>query len=78
MSKITEEQSTYLTDDMYLPIHYKGIKVEQPFYSGDGNCSVRQLEALCKHYKEYAHQQQIIKQKCMQHIVELKFGVEFE
>jgi hypothetical protein len=77
MAKLQEEHLTYLSDDMYLPIHYKGMKVEQPFYSGDGNHSVVELEAICRQYKEYVHQQQIIKQNCMKHIVELKFDVEF-
>lgn len=40
MSNLTTSQSQYMSDDMYLPIHYKGIKVEQPFYSGDGNHSL--------------------------------------
>ena len=66
-----------MTDEMYLPIHYKGIIVEQPFYSGDGNHSVKELESICRQFQEYVHQQNVIKRKCMQHIVELKFGVEF-
>ena len=71
-SAITENQ--YLTDDMYLPIHYKGIIVEQPFYSGNGNHSVNELEKICNQFKEYCHQQTVIKQNCMNHIVELKFN----
>ena len=77
MSELKQEHMVYMSDDMYLPIHYKGIKVEQPFYSGDGNHSVKELEAICNQFKEYVHQQQVIKQNCMKHIVELKFGVEF-
>jgi hypothetical protein len=61
---------------MYLPIHYRGIKVEQPFYSGDGNHSVAELQKICNQFQEYVHQQQIIKQNCMKHIIELKFGVD--
>ncbi len=71
-----EEHLVYMLDEMYLPIHYRGIKVEQPFYSGNGNHSVRELEEICEKFKEYAHQQQIIKQNCMKHIIELKFGVD--
>jgi hypothetical protein len=78
MSKITDEQMVYLSDDMYLPIHYKGMKVEQPYYPGDGNLSVDALQKLCNQYKEYVHQQQIIKQNCMHHIVELKFGTDLD
>ncbi len=77
MSKITDEQMIYLTDEMYLPIQYKGIIAKEPHFEGEGNHSVAQLEAICRQYKEYAHQQAVIKQKCMQHIVELKFDVEF-
>lgn len=77
MSKLQTEHLVYMSDDMYLPIHYKWIKVEQPFYSGDGNHSVAQLEAICKQFQEYVHQQAVIKQNCMKHIVELKFGIEF-
>lgn len=69
-----EERDLYMSDDMYLPIHYKGIKVEQPYYTGDGNHSVVQLEALCRQFQEYCHQQSVINHNCMCHIVELKFG----
>lgn len=69
-----DEHLIYMSDDMYLPIHYKGILVEQPFYSGEGNHSVKELESICRQFKEYVHQQQVIKQNCMKHIVELKFG----
>ena len=74
---ITQEEEFYLTDDMYLPIHYLGMKVEQPYYPGDGNLSVHELQKLCNQFKEYIHQQQIIKQNCMKHIVELKFKKKF-
>ena len=77
MSKLKEEHLMYMSDEMYTPIHYKGIVVEQPYFKGNGNHSVSQLEAICEQYKEYIHQQQVIKQNCFKHIVELKFGVEF-
>lgn len=70
---MTKEQEIYLDDQMYLPIHYRGILVEQPFYSGDGNHSVSELEALCKQFQEYCHQQAVIKEGCKRIIVELKF-----
>ena len=71
---LTDEMMVYMSDDMYLPIHYRGIKVDQPFYQGEGNHSVRELEALCRQFNEYIHQQQVIKQNCMKHIIELKFN----
>jgi hypothetical protein len=71
---LTDEMMVYMSDDMYLPIHYKGIKVEQPFYKGDGQHSINQLQSLCNQFSEYIHQQQIIKQNCMKHIVDLKFN----
>lgn len=76
-SPLTQEEELYLTDDMYLPIHYRGIKIKQPYYPGDGNLSVHELQVLCNQFKEYIHQQQIIKQNCMKHIVELKFKKKF-
>jgi hypothetical protein len=44
----------YLLPEQYTPI-------EQPYYKGDGELSVRQLQELCNSYKEYCHQQAIIK-----------------
>ncbi len=75
--KLKDEHMPFMSDDMYLPIQYKGIKVKQPFYEGDGNHSVAKLEELCRQFQDYCHQQAIIKQNCMKHIVELKFNVEF-
>ena len=77
MSEFKTEHLVYMDDEMYTPIRYKGIIVQQPSFSGRGNHSVKQLEDICEQFKEYVHQQQIIKQNCMKHIVELKFGVEF-
>lgn len=71
-----DRRLVYMSDDMYLPIQYKGIVVKQPHYKGKGNHSVAQLEQICEQYEEYVHQQQVIKQNCMKHIVELKFGYE--
>ena len=34
-----KEQKVFLDDQMYLPISYRGILVEQPIYKGDGNHS---------------------------------------
>lgn len=77
MPKLEQEHLGYMTDEMYTPISYKGRIVEQPFFEGKGMHSVAKLEEICEQFKEYYHQQQIIKQNCMKHVVELKFGVEF-
>ena len=77
MTKLKDEHLVYLSDEMYTPIHYKGMIVEKPFFSGNGNHSVSELESICNQFKEYCHQQSVIKQNCMKHIVELKFGVTF-
>jgi len=77
MTQLKDEHLVYLSDEMYTPIHYKGFIEPQPFYSGNGNHSVSELESICNQFKEYCHQQAVIKQNCMKHIVELKFGVTF-
>ena len=75
--ELQDEHLVFLSDEMYTPIHYKGMIVEKPFFEGKGNHSVAKLEEICEQFKEYCHQQAIIKQNCMKHIVELKFGVVF-
>ena len=78
MSKFKEEHLPFMSDEMYTPIHYKGFVAKQPFFEGKGNHSVAQLEAICEQFTEYCHQQAVIKQNCMKHIVELKFNVDFK
>jgi hypothetical protein len=78
MPELKEEHMMYLSDEMYTPIHYKGIIVKEPYFEGKGNHSVEKLEELCEQFKEYVHQQKVIKQNCMKHIVELKFNVKFK
>lgn len=75
--ELTDEHMAYFSDDMYLPSQYNGMKVSQPYYSGDGNLSVHELQKLCNKYKEYVHQQQIIKQNLIKKLIQLKFGIEF-
>jgi len=75
--ELTDEHMVYFSDDMYLPSQYKGMEVRQPYYSGDGNLSVHELQKLCNQYKEYVHQQQVIKQNIIKQLIEFKFGVEF-
>lgn len=63
MKDLTKEEEVFLSDKMYLPIHYKGNLIEEPFYKGDGCLSVDELQKLCNKFKEYVHQQNVIKQK---------------
>ena len=51
-----------------LPEHY--LYREQPFYQGDGVLNVLELERLCRHFQEYAHQQNVIKYELMRIINE--------
>jgi hypothetical protein len=78
MTQFTKEHLVYMSDEMYTPIHYKGMILKEPFFEGKGNHSVAKLEEICEQFKNYCHQQAVIKQGCMKHIVELKFGVEFK
>lgn len=56
------------TDKEILPEHYE--VVSQPFYRGDGEHSIKELQELCSQFKEYCHQQAIIKQELMHFINE--------
>jgi len=38
---------------------------KQPFYKGDGMHGVTELQDLCKQFKEYCHQQALIKQELL-------------
>jgi len=76
MGNLKEEHLVYMDDEMYIPIHYKGFIATQPFFEGRGNHSVAQLEDICEQFKEYTHQQAVIKSNCMKHIIELKFGID--
>ena len=51
MSELKTEHLVYMSDEMYTPIHYKGMIVQQPFFEGKGNHSVTQLEAICDNSK---------------------------
>lgn len=64
----------YFNDETYLPISYQGQLITQPFFKGDGEHSVKELEEICKQFKQYVHQQKIIKQNCQKIIVDLKFN----
>jgi len=74
VKELTEEMSVYRLDEMYTPISYQGKQIMQPHFNGRGNHSVKELEDICEQFQEYVHQQQIIKQNCMKHVIELKFG----
>lgn len=70
------EREVHLDDIMYLPIQYHRIQAEQPFFEGKGNHSVKELEEICEQFKEYCHQQQIIKQNLKEIVLDLKFGTD--
>mgnify|MGYP007089696387 CR=1 FL=1 len=57
------------SDKFILPDGYTPI--EQPFYKGDGEHSVKELQELCKKYSEYCHQQSIIKNELIKEIKSL-------
>ena len=67
----TEDYSPYLSDDIYLPEQYKTIVAKEPYFQGNGNHYITQLETICGQYKEYTHQQAVIKRNCKSKIVEL-------
>lgn len=54
------------SDKYLLPDHYTPI--QEPFYKGDGEHSVGELQELCKRFKEYCHQQAIIKERLIREI----------
>lgn len=54
------------SDKFLLPKHY--TPVQEPYYKGEGEHSVKELQELCKQFKEYCHQQAIIKQKLIEEI----------
>lgn len=75
--ELKDEHLVYMDDMMYLPIQYHRSVQKQPVYKGKGNYSVNQLEEICEGYKEYAHQQAVIKQNVMKYLISEKFNVEF-
>ncbi len=58
------------SDAYLLPIQYKTV-IEEPYYKGDGNHSINELQKLLNQYKEYSHQQAIIKQNLIKTILAL-------
>lgn len=57
------------SDQFILPDHYKAIK--EPHYKGDGEHSIKELQELCNQFKEYCHQQALIKQELINEIKSL-------
>lgn len=53
-------------DKALLPQHY--IQVEEPYFRGKGNHNVNDLEKMLEQYKEYCHQQGLIKQQLLHYI----------
>jgi hypothetical protein len=76
MENSTEEQKLYLSDEMYTPISYKGVTYSKPIFRGKGEHTLKELENIIEAYEKYSHQQQIIKQNCKKHLVELKFNIQ--
>lgn len=54
------------SDKFILPDHY--IPVPEPVYRGDGQHSVTELQQIIRQYKEYCHQQALIKQALIKDI----------
>lgn len=54
------------SDSYILPKHY--TYESEPFYKGDGEHSVKDMQELLKKYKEYSHQQAIVKQRLIEFI----------
>lgn len=54
------------SDSFLLPEHYKAIS--EPHYKGNGEHSIKELQELCNNFKEYCHQQALIKQKLIEEI----------
>ena len=54
------------SDKFILPDHY--IPVPEPVYKGDGQHSVTELQQIIRQYKEYSHQQALIKQVLIKEI----------
>ncbi len=55
------------SDGFLLPIQYKTV-IEEPAYRGDGLHNTDELQKICNQYKEYCHQQAIIKQNLIEAI----------
>lgn len=54
-------------DKSILPEQYQ--YVHEPYYKGDGELGVKSMQMLINSYKEYVHQQAIIKQELLKHIL---------
>ncbi len=58
------------SDKALLPPHYESMYQPEPYYSGDGNHNVKEMQEMLNQYKEYSHQQALIKQKLIERISE--------
>ena len=76
--KLEDKHLIYLDDIMYLPIQYHRIQVKQPYFKGKGEHSVAELEELCEKFKEFCHQQNIIKHAAMKCVIKEKFDINLE
>jgi hypothetical protein len=57
-----------LDDRALLPKKIYPNLAKQPFFKGEGMHGVRELETVCKEFKEYCHQQAIIKQELLKRL----------
>lgn len=55
------------SDKFLLPDHFKTV-VSQPYYKGDGEHNIKELQKLCNEFKEYCYQQALIKQRLIEEI----------
>lgn len=54
-----------LDDRVLLSKEIYPFLAKQPFYKGDGMHGVTELQDICKQFKEYCHQQALIKQELL-------------
>lgn len=72
LEEITKDEMAFYDDLMYLPIQYHNNIAKEPFFEGRGNHSISKLEDICEQFKEYVHQQQVIKQGLKRIVIELR------
>lgn len=57
-----------LDDRVLLNIKIYPFLAKQPFYKGDGMHGCTELQEICKQFKEYCHQQALIKQELLKRL----------
>ena len=74
-NKFKDEYMVYFDNAMFLPIQYHNNIVTEPSFDGIGNHSVKKLEEICIQYQEYCHQQLIIKNNVIKHLLDSKYNL---